>query len=903
MEISFNSFSNTLGGKIAIDLLSACFTMLKNARPLSETGSQSVTSLIQIKPEDVKSTYLTPLLIAAGAATLIAVAFAVATKVFSDHFSPQKPPSPPQQSPDLRGAGYGSPISTSTPGVTNGSHPPTDEPKDSKISPSRPSSAPPRSPATESPVPSAVPSGVGAVIQKLRSNFSYLFSRGRNPAKFMKYRLIQSQLLALADKKSMVLYSPQSGDSKTASPIITAWNGLINVLRIPALVEVDDEYKTTIDRLREIRQAYTQLEASNEMPFIEKFRTQLEWAREISYQHFVVELFPYCEKLITLVTGPLPTNLNMDAFLAILNDRMEKLNKRDSEHGMNPLSKQGRRFEGTANVKLDRLRTTVSYQDGRLQANGKSILVLWHGTPVQQNDKFGLALGLLNKARKGLAYMIPSSVKALMPEIPGAIKDALPAANPPTIAADYVAFIEEAEKRRENILHVILEDGQERDIGDESARVIVRLKLGHYHDNFFTLSLSMNGDFFKRRYTGEEAVSTVISKFKERLLKPIQEEQDLSSSVRYAEHAQECLSKTGYYVPQKLRAACQLEHHFDALLEEVKNIYFPEIEKISDPHAHQAFLLLSYAHLILFICWKIDIKILGALCKDDKDRGNVVKTILKLHFLYLTGQLNPKTLHYVLVHALARPFICQKNGITKEGLEYLNAAIPWIQKAFQKTPAPRTVVFGDGVIHGASYTVAQPDDQMIFPDNQSAKTMEEYQALLGEAAKQPQTALYDGNLIEELAQTCYRDGQPNVAVVQQRIAETKTKMTVMIGDRALNGGDSYASLLTFLRECGLETAEAIKVSCAIHEELFAKFRASLKEDFENRFLGINLMEESPTLSVIKKDGGGVQLKLETSFQLVQESEKNLGRIQALMTIPDHRTGKAHFECSLTVSKA
>ncbi len=76
--------------------------------------------------------------------------------------------------------------------------------------------------------------------------------------------------------------------------------------------------------------------------------------------------------------------------------------------------------------------SNIPYQDGLITVNGRSTLILWHGTPVEHDDPYGLAFDLLAGA---LSYI---------PYVGKLITDSNPVSNPPVVNADYVTFIEEA---------------------------------------------------------------------------------------------------------------------------------------------------------------------------------------------------------------------------------------------------------------------------------------------------------------------------------------------------------------------------------------------------------------------------------------------------------------------------
>jgi hypothetical protein len=370
--------------------------------------------------------------------------------------------------------------------------------------------------------------------------------------------------------------------------------------------------------------------------------------------------------------------------------------------------------------------------------------------------------------------------------------------NPPTINADYVAFIEGAEANKENILHVILENGDE---GNEKARVQARLKLGVYHKNFYPIALRLDGKFFERHdldknskcsETMEEPLEGLKNRFRAKLLSDLGdfEEEDMTASTLHTNQVETQLEENGFCVPQKVRNESNLEMHIGSLLDEVQNIYFSGVQNITTVEQHQAFLILSYVHIILFLCWEMKISILEALCKDDKDRGNVIKTILKLHFLYITGQIKHDTLAAVLTHMLARPFIVQKGPIIPSRLKLLQRTIPVMKAARERTPVPSTkVVFGQETIHDPSYTVTKPPGQTIHPNNATSRTVEEYQAFLENHQPVP-IPPHTGNLIPALGQNREGVDKASFAFLHGRCGRPEEK--------ALSASCSFQVLYTHL---------------------------------------------------------------------------------------------------------
>ncbi len=392
---------------------------------------------------------------------------------------------------------------------------------------------------------------------------------------------------------------------------------------------------------------------------------------------------------------------------------------------------------------------------------------------------------------------------------------------------------------------------------------------------------------------------------------PLGNFEDMTESQLNTRQMEDQLAANGFCIPKKLRDACELERNIDSLLDEVQQIYFSDKENITTQEEHQAFLILSYVHIILFACWKMNVSILEALCKDDKDRGNVIKTILKLHFLYITGQINHETLTAVLTHVLARPFILQKAPIIDSRLVLLERVIPFIKAAHERVPVPPTRVFG-GPVGDASYIVFKPPGQTIHPNNETSRTIEEYRAFL-ENHQPIRIPPHHGNLIHHLAQEFYPGGHRQDAAIQQKISGTARTMNISVGEHLLKAQSQlsaeqesayyregvHTAILAFLRErCGLSEEEAWRVSCSFHEGLGQMLHTHLNGIFKNSSLGISVRLDQKSLSAPVTEGiNTAQLRLDAFFTITGRTVSH-GGINASMTIMDHRTGQAQFEYSL-----
>ena len=725
----------------------------------------------------------------------------------------------------------------------------------------------------------------------------------RHFSKWTKYRLIQEQLEHFAKERHIDYYKT---DSRADVEIADAWNQLVTALLEPTrFTTADEQYRATVEHLRKIRLMLVSADAEVQ----QKFSSQFQFVRELSYVRFAgIELFPYCQQLIEMASKTqLPANLTLENFQQELKTRTTLLNRPDASHGMNGVACELNKARGTLGLDYNPLLKFIPYQDGVLSINGKSIVLLWHGTPVTHHDPYGLMFEL---AAGALSYV---------PFFRRWIPESNPVSTPPLINADYIAFIEQAAVERKNILHVILENGKKKRVGDESSRVKARLRLGIHNPNMFVMALRLDGEFFERHDLPHDAVESVQSlkgRLSEQLLlMPVLEAEDLNSSTFQRRQMEDQLAANGFCIPQKLREASQLPENMERLLTEVQQIYFSSVENITTQEQHQAFLILSYVHIMLFMCWKIDISILEALCKDDKDRGNVIKTILKLHFLYLTGQINHETLTSVLVHTLARPFILQKNAIIKSRLVLMERVIPFIKAARDRTPVPRTFLFG-GVLHNPSYRVAKPAGQTILPSNDASKTIEEYVAFLENPSPIP--IVYNGNLIEELSGNCYTAGRRQDEFIQHTISAGARTMNILVGGSILKAPPGlsaeqeaayyqtgvHTSILTYLRDtCKLSEEAAWRISCAFQPVLGQSLRSQLNSLFTNRVLGISIKLDEQSLGAVgcgmnlTYENGAPKIKFDAIYNI---SDRNTGiaRVKVSLTMADARTGQAQLTYAL-----
>jgi hypothetical protein len=935
-KFCLHSFIPAKTATIANRLLSSFFAILKNSKPLEPPR---VISIVEIKPEISKFVLPSSLHLSAGC--IVFVAASAAAYVISRYFSSPSSPPPPENRRKIQ------PTAASLDDVKDNTPASSDDAEEGKIplpagllqscleSPASSAASavdgvtasisnlvptlsatdfagvlPPldivTSPALPIPSPSPVPlsenppevksaSSQGSPPRRRPSPPVVRFSKlavlkraifaNRHFSKWMKYREVLSIMERFVSSSGIEPIA--CGNTETPiDKIAAAWNTLHTTLTNPSKFKTaDQQYSTTVDTLRDL--IGTLLSSTQEIKIL--FADQLKFCMQLSYLRFAgIEFFNYCRDLVELGTGmELPRDLSLDSFFNELNERAKHLNHPAEELNMNFIAREWKKFKGSANIYFDPLiGDNVPYLDGMLMIKQQKIRILRHGVPFYHHDPVELAkhlplLGtLVDWASRMINWFSPKS------------ESVEPIVNP-----DYIAFIMEAKEKGERILQVILENGHKKGFGDESARVKARLKLGNEHENFFPLALNLDGELFEH-FSDQEAISDLQTRF-QRLLIP----------EKNGRSPEESLESTGYCIPEKILRESQLAENLGGILDEVRILYFPEMEKITSIEQHQAFIILSYVHIILFLCCRLNVNILEAFCKDDIDRGNVIKTILKLVFLYLSRNTSPENLNAVLVNTLAAPFIVKKQAIISSRLRLIERVIPFITAASRRNPTPKTALFGEDF--SGNYYVFSLPDQSIYPQGSTGKNLEEYQAFWDSGLITAPS--FDENFLEEIADPFYSQGHVQKQLLKERISERRESFNLQVGDKLLKPPvevpieELYrfyeTEIVEALRLKGLSEEAAWKVACCMQPGLSEKIQDRIGDIFDNPYLKFFVR---PDIEAMKKPDTGISVSVKNEvasvtcnlmFKIIGENclQATFPRLKAKLVIPDHRTGKAQFD--------
>jgi hypothetical protein len=668
------------------------------------------------------------------------------------------------------------------------------------------------------------------------------------------------------------------------TPLAKACKELIQALTTPT--DFDDAGNQYVGFVAKLRQAIALLAPQSE----EACR---DFLHRLSYLRFTgVRIYDYAHAFVTQASGnPKPEgyNLGIGNFAAEFDAKNTKHDHLPTGLTMSPWDRRFAKMRGFFNRGFDPLHDhNIPYVDGTMTVDGQSIKILRHGVPVSHDESVAAPLArAFHKGTTWAASWVVSNPEQYIGKT--ALLSDLPQLNP-----DYLLFMRQAAANNEKILHVIFEDGDVHVTGDESGRVDLRLSL-QKEENFFPLALRMDGAFFK---TSSKATFTQFkADFKKQLLGD--------------------LGATGFCIPQKVRDQSGLEAKLDDLLKEVQDIYFPQAaaddwelvegQAFKTLEEQKAYMLLSYAHIVLFLGKQLKIDILEAHCKDDIDRGNAFKIILKLHFLYLTGQINdPKQLERVLVTGLIPPVIVKRQGIIPNRFKFIHHVHAVMNAAFGKNPNPNKLV--------GNYRVHRADDrnqtQDLFPLGHTAKTGPEYLDFLKHLGLEASWPLpsFNGNIIDEIARgPAFADR----ARIEHQIRRDLPAFPSSLGGEALKSlpvDEAFAKILPYLQANGLDEDQSWKVMCSFNQALTDSTFLRLESVFSNPDLQVNVVPDNVKMMSDAEAGihltakeGVASLRFVFFANVINGEGEIVKKVRATVEIPDHRTGVAQFAFSLSQS--
>jgi hypothetical protein len=360
----------------------------------------------------------------------------------------------------------------------------------------------------------------------------------------------------------------------------------------------------------------------------------------------------------------------------------------------------------------------------------------------------------------------------------------------------------------------------------------------------------------------------------------------------------------GLYFPKALQEmikenALDWSVPLNTLMREIETLYFSDSPMISSFEDQVAFILLSYAHILLFLCQhkKLNISTLEILCKDCIDRGVVVNTLLKLHFLHITGKLTSDNLKNVLIHTVMPAWIVKKQPIIKSRRNFIDytckrmakaASIPtaeWLASSLVQLPP-----------ENSSYLPAtSPSFQSVFPECSAATSNEMYADYLNHSLEIV-LPLYNGNILDTTAD---KTRKANIGIYQTTVIENVNKLSYLISfkKRPLSQ-PYYQNLQKLLVANQISVPDITKIACLIQSPIFDETAKLLEQMFNNPKLGFTIAHcntQPPTveLSVIS---GDVSIQFTTTFNLSQNGIKQQ-TLQAKIVVDSHIKDNAYLVLS------
>jgi len=627
-----------------------------------------------------------------------------------------------------------------------------------------------------------------------------------------------------------------------------------------------------------LRQAYISPECQN--PQNEFDRRCRDLTLKMCHFRFAgVPIGKYNRELVELTSGPLQEELSLENLWETFLYRNTKLNQVDPTLGISEADRAFQKLQGHANIYFDPTKNTnLPRSLGRMIfSQDRHVQILQHGAPVMQMD----AQGILARTGQSLIGSPQANGSGILHTIRKFVEDRSNAGT--LVVPDYLGFLDSCQLQNQKILHIILEKKKRQILGDEGGRVLKRMALQNdYPDHFVPLALALDGDFFCRRASPAPTFEALKDQLIEKLL-------DANSE---------------YSLPIVLTRDVNLASTLEELFSEVQELFFPNQADINSEEDHKGFILLCYSHLIFYMIDRFDISILEAICKDDIDRGNVIKAILFLYFLHLAGRENdPDSLRWILVNTLAAPMIVKKQGVLPDRANFLRIALMIFNRmAPQSKETLRTGRFGH---MGAEALEIEIDPlQTIYPFGPTAETEEEYRLFLEHLFQTTSWSFPSStfNVVEDMARgpAFLKDGQLSETNILHQIdvdiRRTKTKIDG-------NQIDNSAVIKPYLISKGLTEDEALKVMCCFQQGLSVELLRHFYALFNNPSLGMLILDDNANgddhleLEInLHADEGIASLEFINLARLIRNEDETdvIARFAGLMTIADHRTGIANY---------
>ena len=220
---------------------------------------------------------------------------------------------------------------------------------------------------------------------------------------------------------------------------------------------------------------------------------------------------------------------------------------------------------------------------------------------------------------------------------------ALSAATGSFVNPEYRAFLRELEAQNQRLLYTNFQtkSGADPDGQAETNRSAALSQLQSEHPNFYFLSLPMDGPLWTHASSSQAEFIASLTQMQ------------ASNGFKLPRHNTN---------PQPILTQEQTQQ----IAQYISNFFFPREGHWTITEQRQ-FLLLFHSALQDWFCSALNIDVMNATCKDDKDRGNISKlTTLLFRALILGRQNDPQVLQSIFFAALG-PFIIKNEPIIMPG--------------------------------------------------------------------------------------------------------------------------------------------------------------------------------------------------------------------------------------------
>ncbi len=669
--------------------------------------------------------------------------------------------------------------------------------------------------------------------------------------KKMKYRHIFAHYSKIVSEESegMELYGAIERILKK-SELYTKCIQLYNIITNTPKTEerIQERHKQFIRILREA-QVLIQNDSKCDIQY-------KNWIQFLALNRFAgIKLYGYCKSLVEKSSGPFKKPITLQNFWNELESRNKELQKLSPAEGLPHLVRTLENLKGHLNQKDFLMGSNIPYIYGHLQRKKKTIVILRHGVPIHHSE---------------------SAWAPLRRAVWGPNGNCIPEINP-----DYIAFILAAKEKGKNILHVILENGEIKSHGDESARVQARLALGDKHTNFFPLALRLDGTYFKPPNYASKNLSAVQEKFCNQLFD----------------------EKESFFIPAKLKDTFLTRDKALECMKNIEKMFFSAHENLETLGQFQAFHLLTYAEMILYICDSANIDYLEALCKDDIDRGGVMKATLVLLHLYHTGKFADSSqeelstaLEQLMVNIVAAPLIVKKQAILhsrailiQHVLDVLNSAI-----AIQSHPINR--------IEG-NFNIVTELEQDLDPRGNTSYTKQEYNNFIEKMKKTGFQCNLEMNTIEDCIKKNNSQGFISNQIKRDLEGQYMHYNNTLLNPKHQKGEVNFEEVPNFLiqklQEQQINSIEGWKILSAYNQTIGADLYQKLQPLFNNSSLQYTLLMDAERTYKDENSGlhlkaghGTASLELVTYFKVCDLSDNTLiATVWAHFSIPDYKVNK------------